>query len=343
MIHISGVNNGHADDLRGTESDLFLIDEAAFVDELSYLVDSVAIPQLLTVDGSKLVMASSSPVSPAHDFTDYISEARLNKSYQSYTIHDGGYSEELIAEFCAEAGGPQSTTWKREYLNEIITDDQMAVVPEWNSSYIAELPKSKYDQFYHRYESMDLGVRDKTAILFGYYRFDEGKLYIEAEWTCSGQDSTTRNIANNVKRIEAELAYSKVYTRVADNNSIITLQDLNNEFGLYFGPTSKDSLAAMVNKVRLWVSRGRIIVNPTCKELISCLEFGVYKDEKRDMFGRSKSLGHYDLLASLIYLVRNIDQHTNPIPKTYGYTQMTWNPNIEQLDDNSDIKKIFNI
>jgi hypothetical protein len=28
--------------------------------------------------------------------------------------------------------------------------------------------------------------------------------------------------------------------------------------------------------------------------------------------------GHYDHLAALVYLVRNLDQNTNPIPNNYG-------------------------
>lgn len=340
-IYVAGVNNGHADDLRGTAAHLAIVDEAGFCEELDYLVSSVLIQQLIST-GGKLVVASSSPLSPAHEFAAMILEARQEGNYSSYDIHSAGYDEATVELFIKESGGRQSTSVRREYFNELIVDDSMAVVPEWNDSFIVERTPSKYDKFYHRYESMDLGVRDKTAVLFGTYCFDKATLYVEAEWTASGQDSTTRNIAENVLRIEKELGYSNVYQRVADNNALITLQDLNNEFGLYFGATSKDSLAAMVNELRLWVSSNRLKISPKCPELIACLKYGVYNDDKRKEFGRSKVLGHYDALASLVYLVRNIDQHTNPLPANLGATRETQFV-VPEPDSNEDILKIFNI
>ena len=121
-IHIAGVNNGHADDLRGTAADLFLVDEAAYIDDLRYLIDSVAVPQLLTIPDSRLIMASSSPLSPAHDFVHYIQEGKLSSNYSSYDLDQGGYKPEIVEEFIREAGGRSSTTCRREYFNEIIVD-----------------------------------------------------------------------------------------------------------------------------------------------------------------------------------------------------------------------------
>ena len=341
IIYVAGVNNGHADDLRGTACHLALVDEGGYCNELDYLVTSVLIQQLITTNG-KLVVASSSPLSPAHQFADMIHTARAEGNYASYDIHQAGYPKETVELFIKESGGINSTAVRREYFNELIVDSSMAVIPEWRDEFIKELAPSKYDKYYHRYESMDLGVRDKTAILFAKYIFDKAQLYIEQEWSTSGQDSTTRNIAENVRRIEKELGYENVYQRIADNNALITLQDLNNEFGLYFGAISKDSLAAMVNEVRLWVDAGRIIIHPRCTELIACLKYGVYQDDKRKEFGRSKTLGHYDMLASIIYLVRSIDQHTNPLPKSLGATRDTHYIPEPEYDD-SEVLKIFNV
>lgn len=315
MIHVAGVNNGHADDMRGTHSDLFIVDEAGFVDELSYLIDSVAMPQLLTCDG-KLILSSSSPLSPSHEFARYIQEARSGEFYSSYTIHDGGYDPDIIQEFCLEAGGKDSTAWRREYLNHLIVDDQFSIIPEWKKDFIGEPIKDEFFPHYHRYASMDIGVRDKTVILWGTYNFREARLYVQKEWWISGPQTTTRAISEGIK--EAEADFGQMYKRVADNNNLILLQDLGQESGIHFLPTSKESLAAMVNEVRIWVSQDRLRVSKECEQLLGCLEFGVYSDQKRNMFGRSSNFGHFDALASLIYMIRNIDTHTNPIPKTHG-------------------------
>ena len=343
QIHLSGVNNGHSDDLRGTSSDLCLIDEAGFIDELTYLVESVLMPQLLTVPNAKLIMASSSPLSPAHEFVDYINQAKLDDLYHSFDIYSGGYKPELLQEFCKEAGGSNSTTWRREYRNEVIVDEVLAVIPEWGTKGPTKVVHSQFYNFYHRYCSADWGVRDKTAVLWGYYDFQRAKLVIEAEYTCSGPDSTTRSIANAIKATEAKLGYTKIHRRPADNNELILLQDLAGEFNLHFFPTTKDTLAAMVNEARLWVQNNRLEVSENCPELLACLQFAVFNNDKRSEFGRSKALGHYDALASLIYMIRNIDQHTNPIPHNYGYTENIFDPNVWEDPASKTVKQIFNI
>jgi hypothetical protein len=341
QIHIAGVNAGKADSLRGTSADLALIDEAAFCDELSYLTESVLMPQLLTVAGSRLIMASSSPLSPAHEFAEYIQKARLENAYSSYDIHSGGYDADVVAEFCKEAGGANSTTWRREYLNELITDSELSIIPEWKKDFVQVVAPDEYRHYYHNYEAMDIGVRDMTAVLFAYYDFRQAKLIVEDEFTISGINTTTKNIAKHIDDKEHELGYDKVYRRPADNNNLILLQDLSTDFNKHFFGTTKEELAAMVNEVRLWVGAGRVLVNPKCEQLLGCLEFGVYHDTKRKEFGRSKVYGHFDALAALVYLIRNIDQHTNPVSPTHGYTVNTFDP--KQHEVNAELKKIFNL
>lgn len=342
MIHVAGVNNGRADDLRGTAADLAIVDEAAFIDELTYLVDSVLMPQLITT-GGKLVMASSSPVSPSHEFADYIAEAQLNGAYAAFDIYQGDYPEDIIAKFCKEAGGASSITWRREYLNELIVDDTLSIIPEWDDSYIQEVEPSLYHNFYHRYAAMDIGYRDQTAVLFAYYDFMKQVLVIEDEFTVSGADSTTRNISTRIKSKETELGWKSIYKRIADNNNLILLSDLGTEHDLHFAPTNKDTLAAMTSEVRVMVQDGRILVNPKCKQLIGSLKFGVYYDEKRKEFGRSKTYGHYDALAALNYLVRNLDLHTNPIPADFGISPHThWVPESNNVSAQAiELKKLF--
>jgi hypothetical protein len=322
MIHVAGVNNGHEDDLRGTAADLAIVDEAAFVDNLEYLVESVLVPQLITTNG-KLIMASSSPLTPAHQFATYIHAAREGGYYSSFDITQGGYTPAIVVEFLKECGGPDSTTARREYFNELIVDEKMAIIPEWSDEFVKEIDPPVVRGLLHNYCSMDIGVRDKTAILWGYYDFPNARLIIEDEFTIAGEDTTTKNIAAGIKAKELALSYEKVYRRIADNNNLILLQDLASDYKLSFGATNKESLASMINDVRLLVQDGRVIVHPRCTQLIGCLTYGVYQDEKREKFGRSPIYGHYDALASLIYLVRNLDKHSNPIPATYGYNLET--------------------
>jgi len=321
MCHIAGVNGGHSDDLRGTAADLAIVDEAAFVDELSYLIDSVLMPQLLTTGGN-LLIASSSPVSPAHEFVDYIQDAKIGGYYSSFDIYQSGYDPELISEFELEAKGPDSTAWRREYLNEICVDDDYAIIPEHKNLKIGiDYDKENY-QFFHKYAGMDIGTRDLTCILFGFYDFKRAKLCIEREFVINGPQMTTPKIANAVKDIEAQLWKDNAERkRISDNNNLLLLQDLGFLHDCHFIPTSKDNLEAMVNEMRLWFQNKRIEVDDSCTMLIESIKFGFWNENRND-WGRSKTLGHFDALAALMYLIRNIDQVTNPIPLKLTFDQV---------------------
>ena len=312
MIHISGVSLGHVDDLRGTVTDLAVIDEAGFVDDLGYLIDSVLMPQLLTVKDSRLIMASSSPSSPAHEFCEYILKAKHEGNYHSYDITQGGYDEDVVAEFCKEAGGKDSTTWRREYLNEIIVDADSSIVPEAAKHLRVGIVKTEFRQIYHNYVSMDIGVKDLTVVLFGYYDFKRAKLCIERELVMNGPSMTTDNLSKRIALIERE-AFGTVepYMRVSDNNNLLLLNDLNKLHDCYFFPTSKDTLDAMVNEMRIFISNDRLEIDASCTILIDSLKFGFW-NEARNNWGKSATLGHFDAVAALMYMIRNLDQTTNP-------------------------------
>ena len=77
----------------------------------------------------------------------------------------------------------------------------------------------------------------------------------------------------------------------------------------------------MVNNLRVWFANGRIEIDDSCTLLIDSLKYGLW-NEKRTEFASSKVLGHYDAVAALMYLVRNIDESTNPIPIKVGFNQV---------------------
>ena len=163
---------------------------------------------------------------------------------------------------------------------------------------------------------------DKTAVLFARYLFKEAKAYVERELILEKPNFTTERLAGDIKRICAELGYKKIYRAAADNNNPILIADLNSLHNLNFFPTTKDDLEAQVNDLRLWIGSGRLIVDPSCRELIGCLKYGVW-NEKRSAFEQSKNFGHFDALAALMYLVRNIDRSYNPVPLTFGMASDT--------------------
>jgi hypothetical protein len=341
QIHIAGCDNGNAENLRGHESDLNLIDEAGFIDDLEYVLKDILMPQTLTT-GGRTIVSSTPPRTPAHYFERLCKEAIQSKYYARYTIDDNTSIDDNIKQiYCEEAGGLNSTTWQREYLCQFVVDEAIVVVPEWRSDYIGEIELDAWRMLYHNYIAMDIGGRHKTAIIYGYYDFKKSILQVLDESILTGQDTTTHLIASTIRAKEHEL-FNNMHEprRIADNNNVILLQDLSLMHDVHFAPTSKDTLIAMVNEVRVFVGQGRLRVHERCKELIGCLSTAIW-NKQRTQFDVSDLYGHFDALASLVYMIRNLDQYTNPIPATSTATIGTHHINYNRVEQQSNLKKMF--
>ena len=161
---------------------------------------------------------------------------------------------------------------------------------------------------------MDIGIQDLTVVLFAYYDFIKARLVVEDEICMNGPQMTTDKLALAIKAKEKELwGDLPVQCRISDNNNLLLLQDLGSLHDINFAPTSKDSLEAMVNNVRIEINKSRVWVNPKCKQLLGSLRFGVWKNNRKE-FDRSTTFGHFDAFAALMYLLRVVDYQTNPIP-----------------------------
>lgn len=301
--------------LRGTVIDLIILSEAGFISNLSYLYKSVIIPATTHRPDCRVTMLSTPPHTPAHDFLEFVQKAEMEGAYVKLTIYENPLLDETtINRLMQEAGGAESTTWKREYLCQHVTDAGLVIIDSWKDEYVQDVPRDTFYPYYFKYVSMDLGVRDNTAILFGYYDFRRGQLIIENEFVVNGAQLTTLLLNQEIREIEKTLwGQQQPYKRVSDNNNPLLLQDLSLLHGLHFSATDKGRLEEMVNTVKIMVRQGAILVNPCCKQLIGCLKYGIW-DKNRAQFAQSNLFGHFDALAALIYLVRNLNRTTNPIP-----------------------------
>lgn len=321
-LHLAGCENGHMENLRGHESHLNIIDEAGSIDDLEYLIKDILLPQTLTTKG-KMYIASTPPPTPAHYFHSLAMEAKRDNYYSIYTIDDNSSIDDFTKqEYAKESGGINSSTWKREYLCQFVVDEKLVIIPEWKNEFVKNVERDDYYKFYDCYSSMDIGGRDKTVVNFGFFDFKRSQFILEHELVFTGQETTTKLISDKVKEIESLYYPDKKVNRWSDNNAVIFLQDMGNTHGVYYNPTSKDLLQAMINELRIFIDSGRLIINPRCTETIGCLETGIW-DKTRQQFQRSGLYGHFDALAALVYLVRNLNTTTNPIPKNYGLSLST--------------------
>lgn len=332
-----GSNNKSHRTKRGNAFRKVFIDEPRDVDELNVLLESVVIPSLFSTQG-QVMLGSTPPDTEDHDLNGIKEQAEREGWYFHWDITQSAKSDprdfpqERIDQWQRET--IDKAAWQREYMAILTKDPTKTVVPEWSDDYVQKIERDEYFQFYHKYVGMDLGVRDKTAAIFGYYDFRKARLFIEAEFTLKDAEVRTDKISAAVKERETGLDYQlthdkasdvyknmavneKVYRRIADNNNLILVNDLDSLYGLDFFPTRKDELPAMINIVREWVKDGRIVVSPECPELRGCLANGIWDKNKKEL-ARSKTYGHFDALMALVYLVRNIDTSTNPIPRHYG-------------------------
>jgi hypothetical protein len=288
-------------------------------------------------EGARIIMISTPPKTPDHDFKDFVVKAQAEDAYVELDIYKNPMvTPEMVEEYRKEC--LTETDFQREYLCKFVTDQTLSIVPEMRGYKFNRAAKDEFYPLYHKYNAMDLGVRDLNVNLYGYYDFKRAKLVIERESIMNGPEMTTPILAAEIKKNEVELwgESPKVYKRVADNNNPLLLLDLGNIHGLYYHSTDKDQLHAMVNEMRVWFASGRIEIDESCKILIGSLMYGIW-NEKRSEFARSKVLGHYDAVAALMYLIRNIDQNTNPIPVKYNFNQFV----PVETNEFNELTKIF--
>jgi hypothetical protein len=338
IIQIEGTDEGNAEKLRGTSSHLSILDEAGFMDDLDYVINDILLPQALTTNG-KMIISSTPPKSIAHPYIKFIYEAQKHDSYIKKTIMDAledikndppqfknRLNPDIVEEIKQSVGGELSATWRREFMCEIASDQSRSVIPEFNEKIEAQIVKEwpKPDRF-DSYVAMDLGFIDFTGILFAYYDFKNALLIIEDELLMNGHDVTTKIIAERVREKEQALwtdpktsIHQEPYLRISDDD-LITLNDLQKLHNLRFIPTRKDGLEQAINEVRMKIGAGQIIIHPRCLNLIFQLKAATWA-KNRKTFERTEEAGHYDLIAALVYLVRNVQYGKNPYPLFTQYS-----------------------
>jgi hypothetical protein len=265
-----------------------------------------------------------------------------------------------------ECGGERSTDFRREYCCEVIVNTESAVIPEFSLDLQSEIIKEwERPPFFDAYVGMDIGMRDLTAIIFGYYDFKSAKLILEDELVFGGQKSSqiqgfnpkkgnfnTEVLARDLKEKETALWSNpltqeepKVYKRVCDNNNLILVNDLWQLHRILFEPVSKkEDFEAGVNQLRIWLQSGRIVINPKCENVIRHLRDATWQKNKKEL-SRSVDKGHFDFVPALVYLVRMLDTYNNPYPPGYGVgnTSNMWGYKQKDPLVNQVVKTMMNI
>lgn len=326
-IQLAGSDNGHAEKLRGGDSDIAMVDEAGSCKDLENIVKSILLPTTLITKG-KVILASTPPKESDHDFLKFLEEADLRGSLVKRTFKQNPrLTKEMIDELTTELGGENTSEYKREMLCEIVKDETKAVLPEVTSELLNEIVKEwPKPPFYDSYEGMDLGFNDLTVILFGYYDFRADKVIIEDEYVINGLDlhlgKLTKTIQDKEKNLWTNYMTGEVktpYIRVSDINYIVTNEirhHSNNQIN--FIPAKKDDNDSAINTMRMMLANKKIIIHPRCETLIRHLKNVKWGNKAKTEFARSPDDGHYDAVDALKYMIRHIVYSKNPYPAHYG-------------------------
>jgi hypothetical protein len=328
-ILVRGSNHQSYDDLRGGTCGLALIDEARGVDNLEDLIDNVMMPACgksakenpLT---GYMKVESTPPPTTDHPLESYYQEAELGGYYFHSTIYECDYPPEIIEQLKREAGGENSTTWRIEYMAERgLVDTSLKIVPEFDKD-VNIIPRAELErikqlpehQYYRWFEGLDIGTVDKQVLLGCFYSFLDATVYFDFE-RVAPKSETTKTFGDALTKMESERKIaSKVYLRICDTNGAQLALDLLESHKISFYPTDKGRLVEMVNKVCVYMGAVRIKIADDLVFLIGSLYNCVWKDHLKKEFARSKTYGHGDAVATMMYIIRNLVE-SNTIPATF--------------------------
>lgn len=364
---------------RGPGADLVLVDEAGFIPILQYVLHSVLNPQTLTT-GGKTVIASTPSDEPDHDFTKLAEAAESVGSYVKRDIYDNprltlARIEQFVRDEAETLGMSvdqfkESPTFRREYLAQRVTDKTLAVMgDDWEKGKELACWDVVRPKFFDSYVALDMGGVDPHAVLFGYWHFEMGALVIEDELLLRNGENTSQ-LANAIKDKERELwgnscwegtlrgvedvkqlpswlqlqvvkrPPAQPFLRISDNDAqmVIDLQQLH---GITFIPTAKDDKRLAVNKMRVMMRAGEIVIAHKCIHLQRHLSQTIWKNE-RQLDYRRKNGEHGDLLDCLVYMCRNVRISKNPMPiQLVADPANTWIPAREKQF--SEARKLFGL
>jgi hypothetical protein len=302
------------------------VDESAFVSNLQYLYSSIIIPA--TLDRQfQLIFPSTPPLSPAHFWAaELVPKAKERNTYLELTLDSMNISESEKERLLVEVGGRHSSTARREFYCEVVTDESRSIAPSFSQqkhiTNAHEIPNIKYMVF------GDLGGRrDKTCFLLAAYNHDTNQVHILDELVFEPETPTA------AMRAQLQNKGWDRYPTAADMPEIMRIDWAQDGFPV--ASVIKDNFHAGLQLLDSTFFQNKIVIHSNCKLLLQTLSTGLLTPNRQD-YERTPELGHCDAIAALIYCLRGIDRITDLRPKPNQFQVFTPPP------PQNPIIKIFN-
>lgn len=332
IIDIAGCDGGHYENLRGQEAHLWIVDEGAFVPELSTVVDEVLWPQTWNTGGPGLI-ASSPPDTPGHAFQGYyLGAKRVGLSARATFWETPRYSETEKWDIVRQGAEMKrmtveefmlSTVYRREFLAEFVVEETRACLPRLTETLAERLtvPEVSTPLFADWYTVIDLGgSRDPTFITTGYYdfrrqkeRWQRGKKLIRP---------TTEEIAKEARALELETFGQQrelrgMHFRIMDDDLGIVRRDLAQKYGLVTIAPQKDDKQAGLMGLQDAMLREEVEFDPACPEILAQCQAAIWNKQHTE-YERVEGFGHFDALDCVLYGHRNVIPNKGRVPHLYG-------------------------
>jgi len=277
-------------------------------------------PALMHSKNAQLIFPTTLPKMPDHPFiTETIPEAQLHGAYFEFTIDDNeALSPEQKAAAIKLAGGRGSIDCERELYCKSVRDPSVVVLPPYDDKRHASTPFELPRYFLPQITIDWGGVKDKTVALWHTHDFfsDMDLVFDELVW----DPNTPSKVIVPALRERDEYWRDLVYGAdpwpvapewVADLPGQ-TRVDLEQSFKFPTRPPPKEDWQSGVNQMQVRCSQDKLRIHPRCKFLRLSCRSGTFNKQKTD-FARTKTLGHMDALAALMYALRT-QNRANPWP-----------------------------
>lgn len=296
--------------IRGLRADAVYLEESGSADPemFDYVIKSIIKPTLMHSRG-KIIHLTTPALTIDHPLhTHTIPETSKEGAFFKYTIRDNPLlTPEVIESEIHGLGGYDSAHTKRELFCEIVKDENIIVVPQFDDRKHVATASLPDDAYY--WVGGDVGgVRDKTVLLLCAYDYSTNKIYIVKE-SVSDSQTATSEIVKEALVMEG----GRKLSRFVDAPGQLFV-DLASTYGYACFPPEKLQFEHNIHRLQTAFWKDQVVVDPACKLLITTLRSGQLNKQRTD-FGRSTAMGHCDALAALVYALRHADKRTAPKPR----------------------------
>lgn len=352
------LGGGHPDNIENSRGPLahgIALDEIASWDgDVSYALNSILFPQLTTTKG-RVIYATTPPANmDCHYLNEIHPKLLKTNSIVTFNIYENPLlDKEDIRLIIERSGGVDSPSFKREYLCELIPRNDLRLTPNFYKHLhtfpvdnpppnYADFGDGKLPVFYTTFVTGDVGAKDWTVLLAGYYDHVKNKLVILDEWV-DGQDGHEKGNARHLVEKANEFKYDLLRPYMFDSMDYkehhvsvdmfaMLKSQLELEYNFSFFMPLKRKVEDSILYLCSCLESEKIVISEKCKNLIWELQNAQWKDnDGRLTIERMINLSHADLIMSLIYMLRLVNWGQIPGAKNHEMYKKMKKPLHEHL------------